>query len=115
MLCVTMTMGVVLLQFDHQLFDLRRRNGIQRGRGLIHKKDLGLDRKSASDAKTLLFAAGEHHGAFLEAVLDDIPERRVLEGLLDALDKHGVLLDEAVDAHAEGDVVKDGLGKRLGC
>ena len=36
------------------------------------------------------------------------------ERLLHALDKDGVVLDEAVDAHAEGYVVKDGLGKRIG-
>src|SRR6266850_3531627 len=106
--------SVVLLQFDHQLFDLGRRNGVQRGSRLIHEKNLGLDSESARDAKTLLFTAGEHHGAFLEAILDDIPKRGVPERLLHALDKDGVVLHEAVDAHAEGDVVKDGLGKRIG-
>jgi len=51
---------------------------------------------------------------FLKAILDDIPKRGVPERLFHALDKDGVVLDEAVDAHAEGDVVKDGLGKRIG-
>src|SRR6267142_1657541 len=106
--------SVVLLQFDHQLFDLGRRNGVQRGSRLIHEQDLGLDGQGARDAETLLFPAGEHHGTFLKAILDDIPKRGVPQGLFHALDKDGVVLHEAVDAHAEGDVVKDGLGKRIG-
>ena len=48
--------GVLLLQLPDQLFHFGGGDGIERGAGLIHQDDLGLDREGARNAETLLLA-----------------------------------------------------------
>ena len=49
--------GVALLQFMDEVFNPRRRDGIQRAGGFIHQEHLWLHRECTRDAKPLLLAA----------------------------------------------------------
>src|SRR5438105_15691137 len=51
--------SVTLLQFVNQLFELGGGNRIERGAGLIHQDNVGLDRECARNAKALLLSAGK--------------------------------------------------------
>src|SRR2546421_729210 len=92
---------VVGLQVVHQLLDRRGRDRVERGGRLVEQQHLGLDRDRARDAEPLLLAAGERERAFLQPVLDLVPERGAFERLLDALVR--VLL-QPEDPRRPGDV-----------
>ena len=66
---------VVALELVHQVLDPRRRDRVERRRGLVHQDHVGLDREAARDAEPLLLAAGEAERDLLQPVLDLVPER----------------------------------------
>ena len=103
---------VLLLELHGQLLDLRRGDGVERARGLIHEQHLRLDRERAGDAQTLLLAAGEAEGIFLQAVFHLIPDGRAAQGLFDDLVELRAVFD-TVRARAVGDVVVDAHRKRV--
>src|SRR6185295_6410914 len=76
---------VALLELVDELLDLQGRDRVQRGGGLIHEDDLGLDGDRARDAQALLLAAGEADARLTEAVLDLLPQAGAAQRLLDAL------------------------------
>ena len=51
----------------HEILDRRRRDRIERRRGLVHEDHVRLDREAARDAEPLLLAAGEAVGVRLQA------------------------------------------------
>src|SRR5215469_78166 len=57
--------GVLGLQLKDKVFDLRGGYGIKGRCGLVHEQDFGIDSKSASDAESLLLAAGKAGSGFL--------------------------------------------------
>ncbi len=104
---------VLGLEVQHQLLDADGRGGIERGGGLVHQDDFGLDREAARDAQALLLPAREPQGGLVEAVLDLVPERRAPQaGLHARLDLEPVT--DAQHAQAEGGVLEDRLGERVG-
>ena len=64
----------LVFQLIDQLFDLGRRNGIERRARLVEKDHLGTDRNRARDAKPLLLAAGQAQAAAVQLVLDFAPQ-----------------------------------------
>ena len=110
MLCVTTTIVYLFFSVVHQVLDPRGRDRVERGGRLVHQQHLGLDGERAGDAEPLLLAAREAERALLEAVADVVPQRRLLEGVLDAVVK--VVLHPE-HAQAPGDVVVDRLGERV--
>src|SRR5258707_12017146 len=103
--------GTEIFQLYQKLFDFRGADGVERGARLIEKQDFGLDGESACDAQALLLAAGKFVGGLVEMVFDFVPEGGVAQALFDGFGDRGF---RAVDAQAVSDVVKDGLGKRVG-
>ena len=105
--------GVVLLELVDEFLDARGGDGIEGGAGLVHEEDGGLDREGPGDAEALLLAAGEAQGILVEAVLDLVPEGGIAERLLDDL-VECLLVADALEAEAVGDVVVNGLGEGVG-
>src|SRR5215213_3758016 len=101
---------VVLLELEHQIFDLPGRDRVQGGAGLVHEDHVGLHRQAARDAEPLLLAAGHAEGVCLQPVLDLVPQRRARQRPLHDV-VHVALHTE--HARAEGDVVVDRLGERI--
>src|SRR5215831_1428224 len=62
--------GVVLGQTTHQVFDLQRRDGIERGGRLVHEDHLRVDGHAAGDRQALLLPAGERSAGLVQPVLD---------------------------------------------
>jgi len=104
---------VAVLQLRHQLLDLRRRDRIERGAGLVQEDHLGLDRDGARDAQTLLLPAGEAERTFVEPVLRLLPQRGAAEAALDDLLQLGAPV-HALDAAAVGHVLENRLRERVG-
>src|SRR5581483_1230687 len=50
--------GIALFELKDQLFDFPGGDGVEGRAGLIHQQDFRFDRQRASDAETLLLAAG---------------------------------------------------------
>src|SRR2546428_2267907 len=70
----------VLAEFEDQLLDLRRRDGIERRARLVHQQHLGSHGQRPGDAEALLLAAGEARPPPVEAVPYPVPEGRVRGG-----------------------------------
>ncbi len=92
--------------------DLDRGDGVERGAGLVHEDDLGLDRDGAGDAEALLLAAGEAERAGVEAVAHFFPQRGAAEAALDGLVELGLVAD-ALEAKAVDDVLVDCFRERV--
>ena len=75
--------GVILFEFLRELLDLARGDGVERGSGLVHQKDVGLYRKGAGYAQPLLLPAREPERALFQAILEFIPDGCPAEGALD--------------------------------
>jgi hypothetical protein len=97
-----------------QLLDLGGGDRIERGAGLVHQDDLGIDGDRPGDAQPLLLPARQGGAAFGEPVLDLLPKPRPLQRLLD--DRVELLPPrrQPVDPGAVGDVLVDRLGERVG-
>ena len=94
-------------QLGHQILDLRDGGRVDGGAGLVHQQDIGLHRKHARDAQTLLLATGKILGALLKLVLDLIPQRGTAERFLDepcsALDPISTLaIEQLMTSIADG-------------
>src|SRR5829696_334810 len=103
--------GVLLLELHHQVLDLPGGDRVERRAGLVHQDHIGVDGQAARDAEALLLTAGHAERVCLEAVLDLVPQRTLLERALDDL-VHAALHPE--HARPEGDVVVDRLGEWVG-
>src|SRR3982750_1439321 len=66
-----------------QLLDFRGGDRVERRAGLVHQDHLGIDGDCASYAQPLLLSARQRSAAFLEAVLDLVPQAGALERGLD--------------------------------
>ena len=79
---------------------------VDRRARLVHEDDVGLGGDAARDAEPLLLPAREGDAGLAELVLDLVPERRPLRGVLDAV---GELrpVELVVLAQPVGDVVED--------
>src|SRR5215204_4730547 len=103
---------VVPLELLHQVLDAAGGDRVQGRAGLVHQDHVRRDRDRPGDAEPLLLAAGQRQGVLLELVLDLVPEggpaQRPLDQVVHALWLH------ADDPGAEGDVVVDRLGERVG-
>src|SRR5438045_1298975 len=58
----------------NQLLDLGGGDRVERRTGLVHQNDLRVDRDRAGDAQALLLPARQSGAAFLEPVLDLVPQ-----------------------------------------
>ena len=98
----------------HELFDLERADGVDRARRFVHQQDVRFGRDDAGDAEALLLSAGKCRAGFVQLLLDFVPERGTLEGLLDAMGDFGAVHLE-VKPERIGDVVEDAHreGRRL--
>src|SRR4029079_5678043 len=81
--------------------------------GLVHQDDLGIDGNGARDAQALLLAARKRGAAFLEPVLDLLPQASALQRLLDDFLKLRLRLPQAVDARTVGDIFENRLRERV--
>ena len=89
MLWVTITIVYCDFSSKDQVFDLRRRDRIERRRRLIHQQHFGIDRQRARNAQPLLLAAGEAGARLLlQIVLHFFPQRRLLQRPLHHLIQH---------------------------
>src|SRR5690349_6964925 len=75
--------AVVGFELGDELLDALRRDGIERGGGLVEQQYLRLHGDGAGDAEPLLLAAREREPALPELVLHLIPERGTLKGSFD--------------------------------
>ena len=100
-------------QLGHQILDLRDGRGVDGGAGLVHQKDIGLHRKHARDAQTLLLTARERQTILVELIGYLFPEVGALERFF-----HDVIevafASHALQTRAKGDILVDGFGKRVG-
>ena len=69
--------GAEILELNEELFDFGGADGIESGAGLVEEKDFRFDGEGASDAETLLLAAGKLVGGLVQVVLDFVPEGAV--------------------------------------
>src|SRR5215211_5658066 len=67
---------IVFLELVDQLFDLGRRDRVERRARLVQQDDLRADRNGAGDAQPLLLSTGEAEAIGAELVLDLVPQRR---------------------------------------
>ena len=102
--------GIAFFELAHQVLDSQRGDWVQRGGGFVHENDFRLDRNGASDAQTLLLAAGQCKRAVAQAIFHFVPEGGLPEGTLHCL-VHVALI--TVYLEPEGHVVVDGLGERV--
>jgi hypothetical protein len=70
-------------QLGDELFDPRRRDGVERRAGLVHQDDLGLDGQATRDAEALLLAPGEARSGAVQDVLHLVPQGRLAQRALD--------------------------------
>ena len=105
--------GVALLERVDKLLDLRRGDGIERRCRLVHEQDVRLHGERPGDAETLLLAAGEGHGGFVQDILDLVPENRLFQALLHQ-GLQGAIVPDAREFRREGDVVVDRFRKGIG-
>ena len=100
-------------QLGHQILDLRDGRGVDGGAGLVHQEDIGLHRKHARDAQTLLLTARERQTILVELIGYLFPEVGALERFF-----HDVIevafASHALQTRAKGDIIVDGFGKRVG-
>ena len=100
------------LQLVQQLFDLLRRDRIERARRLVEQQHFRLVRQRPRDAQPLLLAARQPERALAQPVLHFVPQRRAPQRRLD--DRVEVrALANAVDARAVRHVVVDRLRERI--
>ena len=100
--------GVIPRELRDELLDLQRGDGIERGAGFVHQKDVRHRGDGSCDAQTLLLTAGKTERVGLEAVFELVPKRGLREGALHGLVEGGFVL-HAVHAEAVGHVFVDGL------
>ena len=112
MLCVTITCVHYVLQAEHQIFDLGRRDGVERRARLVEQQHFRIHRQRARDAQALLLAARERIGRLVQLVLHFVPQRGPLQAVLHFIVQRPVAL-EPVDADSIGDVVEDRFGERI--
>src|SRR5664280_1575008 len=97
-----------------QVLDPLGRDRVERRARLVHQDDVRVDGDRPGDAEPLLLAAGEREPRLpAEVVLHLVPERRLLQALLDDLVEAGAVGD-AVPARTVGDVLVDGHRERVG-
>ena len=70
---------VDFLQLADEIFDLARRDRVERRGRLVHQDDFGIDGETARDAEPLLLPARERERGAVEAILDFVPERGVTQ------------------------------------
>ncbi|MPM67332.1 hypothetical protein SDC9_114254 [bioreactor metagenome] len=106
--------GDALLQFVHQFLDGAGGDRVERRGRLIEEQQFGVGGQGAGDAQTLLLAAGQVGGEFVQTVLDLVPQGAALERLLDLVVEDALVV-LAAHAQAVGDVFVDALreGVRL--
>ena len=73
--------GALIFHREQQIFNLRRGDGIERRAGLVQQQHFRIDRQRARDAQTLLLAARQRVGRFVQFVLDFVPQRRAAQAL----------------------------------
>src|SRR5690606_20347358 len=105
--------GVVLAQFVDQLFDDRRRDGIERRAGLVHQDYFGTDGNGAGDAEALLLATGKAGARLVEPVLYLVPQTGATQRGLHDLVEIGAAAGDAVNAWSVGDVFVDRFRERV--
>src|ERR1019366_10155384 len=96
-------------QFDDRLLNGGGRDGVEGRAGLVHEQRLRLDGQGGGDAEPLLLPTRESHGRLVETVLDRVPQGRSIEGRFSRL-RQDLLVADAVEAQARGDVVEDAHG-----
>ncbi|ENN85907.1 hypothetical protein RHSP_17315 [Rhizobium freirei PRF 81] len=103
----------IALQLRNQLLDLGGRDRIESRGRLVEKQHGRFDRDGASDAETLLLAAGKAKSALVQLFLHFAPERRFRQCRFDA-DVHFRLGKLLIEPDAESDVFIDRHGERRG-
>lgn len=76
--------GILLSQFEDQVFDRERGLGIECRAGLVHEQDLWAHRDRASDTEPLLLASAESQSGASQTILDFVPDRRFTQRPLDS-------------------------------
>ena len=104
---------VLVLQCKNQFLDLRRRNGIQCGAGLVHENDLRLHGQSPRDTEPLLLATGEAERAVREPIFHLVPESGALQAGYDKIIEQAPVTD-SVQPRPIGHVIVDRFRKRIG-
>ena len=100
-------------QLGHQILDLRDGGRVDGGAGLVHQQDIGLHRKHARDAQTLLLTTRERQTILVELIGYLFPEVGALERFF-----HDVIevafASHALQTRAKGDILVDGFRERVG-
>ena len=97
-------------QVGDELLDLGRGDGVERRARLVHEQHLGLHRQGPGDAEPLLLAAREPHRRLVQPVLDQVPQRGVVQRGLGGVAEQG-LAAHPVEAQTGDDVVEDAHGR----
>ncbi len=77
--------GHRVFQLGNQFFDVRRRFGIESGRRLVEKKDLGAHGQGPGDAEALLLSAGKKGPLAVQRILHFPPQPRPAQRFFDDL------------------------------
>ena len=106
--------GVLFLEPGDEILHRGRGNGIQGRTGFVHQDHLGLEGDGPGDAEPLLLAAGEPGAGLIQPVADLLPETGLFQRILDNPVQFAPAPGQAMDPGAIGNIVIDGLGKRVG-
>ena len=86
--CVTMTTVYSFFRSPDQVFDLPRRDGVERRGRLVHQNHFGVDGQAARDAESLLLAARERERRTVEPIFDLVPKRGAAQTALADFHQH---------------------------
>ena len=105
--------GISFFQLQKQFFYFKRRDRIQRRRGLIHQQHFRFHRQRAGDAQPLLLPAGKPQRRSFQPVFRLLPDSRLSQASLhDPVQSGSVLLP--MDSRPIGNIVIDAHRKRIG-
>ncbi len=100
-------------QLVNQLFNLCRRNRIQRRTGFIHQQDFRFCRYCTRNAQTLLLSTGQAGSRRIQAIFHLIPDRTATQGFFNDFIQFRFVLRQAMNARAIGHIVINGFWERV--
>ena len=96
----------------NEIFNLRGRSRVERGRGLVHQQNFRVHGKRSRDAEALLLPAGQVERTRVQPILDLFPQVRASEALLDNLVQNRVI-GHPVNSRTECHILEDTLRERV--
>src|SRR5581483_9655812 len=106
--------GIIGPQLVDEILDARGGDRVERRTRLIHQDHFRFDRNRARDAQPLLLSTRQTSAGRPQAILHLVPQARALQARADDVIEIGATSGKAMDARPVGDVLVNGLRKRVG-